>query len=168
MIVVMQSGSSQETDRRSPVIVSKRSTLGPELIAGVDRSVIGIVGTIFPDLKGMLETLPGVDEVVRISKPYKLASRDFRPTDTLIKVGDVTIGGGNVVVMAGPCAVETEEQTISAAKAVKAAGAHLLRGGAFRAAFLTLQLQGTRGRRAEDPGESPGRDRPPHHHRSHE
>ena len=131
MIVVMQSGSSQEQiDAVCNRI--KEVNLGPELIAGVDRSIIGIVGTIFPDLKGMLETLPGVDEVVRISKPYKLASRDFRPTDTLIKVGDVTIGGGNLVVMAGPCAVETEEQTIIAAKAVKAAGAHLLRGGAFK------------------------------------
>jgi 3-deoxy-7-phosphoheptulonate synthase len=70
--------------------------------------------------------------VVRISKPYKLSSREFQPSDTVVRVGNVSIGAGQTVVMAGPCSVESEEQVVKTAKAVQAAGAHLLRGGAFK------------------------------------
>jgi 3-deoxy-7-phosphoheptulonate synthase len=79
-----------------------------------------------------MELLPGVMEVVRISKPYKMASREFHPNNTVVQVGDVLIGGPEPVIMAGPCSVEDEEQMVSTARAVKAAGARILRGGAFK------------------------------------
>jgi 3-deoxy-7-phosphoheptulonate synthase len=76
--------------------------------------------------------LDGVDSVVRISKPFKLASREVNPFNTVVRVGDVTIGDGNVVVMGGPCSVDTEENVLRAARAVRDAGGHILRGGAFK------------------------------------
>jgi 3-deoxy-7-phosphoheptulonate synthase len=106
--------------------------LSGHTIVGVERTVVGVVGQVYPGLADDLETMPGVDDIVPISKPYKLASREFKPDNTTIKVGDVVIGGGQTVVMAGPCAVESEEQLMATAQAVKAAGAHILRGGAFK------------------------------------
>jgi 3-deoxy-7-phosphoheptulonate synthase len=79
-----------------------------------------------------MEVLPGVSEVVRISKPYKMASREFHPDNSVVQVGNVTVGGPDPVIMAGPCSVEDEEQVVSTAIAVKAAGATILRGGAFK------------------------------------
>ncbi len=102
------------------------------LSQGVERTVIGVVGQTFPELRDELEVLAGVREVVPISRPYKLASREFQPEPTLINVGDATIGDGSLVVLAGPCAVESEEQVMATARAVKAAGAQVLRGGAFK------------------------------------
>jgi 3-deoxy-7-phosphoheptulonate synthase len=99
---------------------------------GVERTVVGVLGSIPPDLKDEMEVLPGVSEVVRITKPYKLASREFHPDNSVVVVGDAVIGGPDLVVMAGPCSVEDEEQMVSTARAVKAAGAKLLRGGAFK------------------------------------
>ncbi len=114
------------------------------LSKGVERKVIGVVGVaqILPDLRETLELMPGVDEVVPITRPYKLSSREFQPKNTLIKVGGVTIGGSDLVVMAGPCAVESEEQVISTAKAVKAAGANILRGGAFKPSTSPYSFRG--------------------------
>jgi 3-deoxy-7-phosphoheptulonate synthase len=109
---------------------------------GVERTVIGVVGRTYPELRDTLELWPGVDEVVPISKPYKLSSREFQPQDTTIKVGDVTIGGEEVVVMAGPCAVESEEQLLQTARAVKAAGANILRGGAFKPSTSPYSFRG--------------------------
>jgi 3-deoxy-7-phosphoheptulonate synthase len=106
--------------------------LSGHTIVGVERTVVGVVGQVYPELADDLETMPGVDDIVPISKPYKLASREFKPDNTAIKVGNVVIGGGRTVVMAGPCAVESEEQLMATAQAVKAAGAHILRGGAFK------------------------------------
>jgi 3-deoxy-7-phosphoheptulonate synthase len=106
--------------------------LSGHTIIGVERKVVGVVGQVYPELADELETMPGVDDIVPISKPYKLASRELKPDDTTIQVGNVVIGGGQTVVMAGPCAVESEEQLMSTARAVKAAGGHILRGGAFK------------------------------------
>jgi len=100
---------------------------------------------VLPDLRESLALIPGVEDVVRISKPYKLASREFQPHDTVIKVGNVSIGGNEIVVMAGPCAVETEEQAISTARAVKAAGASILRGGAFKPSTSPYSFRGLGG-----------------------
>ncbi len=99
---------------------------------GVDRAVVGVLGSIPPDFKDELELLPGVMQVIVVSKPYKLASREFHPSPTTIQVGEAVVGGSDPVVMAGPCSVEDEEQMVSTAKAVKAAGATVLRGGAFK------------------------------------
>jgi 3-deoxy-7-phosphoheptulonate synthase len=109
---------------------------------GVERTIIGVVGQIFPELQDMLEMLHGVDEVIRVSKPYKLSSREFHPLDTTVKVGGVTIGGKEIVVMAGPCAVESEQQLFETANAVKAAGANILRGGAFKPSTSPYQFRG--------------------------
>jgi 3-deoxy-7-phosphoheptulonate synthase len=109
---------------------------------GVERTVIGVVGQTYPELKETLETWPGVDEVVPISRPFKLASREFQPQSTTIKVGDVTIGGKSIIFMAGPCAVESEEQVLETARAVKAAGAHILRGGAFKPSTSPYSFRG--------------------------
>ena len=106
--------------------------LKPHLSEGVERTVVGVLGQTFRELKDELEVLPGVVEVVPISKPYKLSSREFKNEDTVVRVGNVTIGGDELVVMAGPCAVENEEQVLSTAHAVKRAGAQILRGGAFK------------------------------------
>ncbi len=115
---------------------------GTEVSTGKERTIIGVLGTAIPDLAAMIETLPGVDSCVRISKPFKLASRDFRPLDTVIDVGGVRIGGGQVVTMAGPCSVESEDQLLSTAHAVKKAGADILRGGAFKPRTSPYQFRG--------------------------
>jgi 3-deoxy-7-phosphoheptulonate synthase len=99
---------------------------------GVDHTVIGVLGKVFTELRDALELLPGVEQVLLVSKPYKLASREFHPRDTIVEVRGVPIGGNEIVVMAGPCAIESEEQLLATAQAVKAAGATVLRGGAFK------------------------------------
>ncbi|MCX6000234.1 MAG: 3-deoxy-7-phosphoheptulonate synthase [Chloroflexi bacterium] len=133
MIVVMRRNSGQKEIQEVIVRLEKVGLKG-HLSTGVERTVIGVVGTMsaLPDLRETLALMPGVEEVVPISKPYKLSSREFRPENTIVKVGNVSIGGDEIVVMAGPCAVETEEQVMSTARAVKAAGATILRGGAFK------------------------------------
>jgi len=131
MMVIMRKG---HTDQELTDILKRLEEVGlsGHTIVGVERTVVGVVGQVYPGLADDLETMPGVDDIVPISKPYKLASREFKPDNTTIKVGDVVIGGGQTVVMAGPCAVESEEQLMATAQAVKAAGAHILRGGAFK------------------------------------
>ncbi|RKX96401.1 MAG: 3-deoxy-7-phosphoheptulonate synthase [Spirochaetes bacterium] len=109
---------------------------------GVNHTILGAVG----DKRGIdirqLEVMEGVHEVVRISTPYKLASRLFKPEDTIIRVGDVEIGGKEVIIAAGPCAVESREQLMTIAEAVKKSGAKLLRGGAFKPRTSPYSFQG--------------------------
>ena len=131
MIVVMAPGTAQvDLDSIKQRIESRG--MKAQINTGAERTVIGVMGSIPPDFKDEMELMNGVDEVMMISKPYKLASREFHPEDTIIKVGDAVIGGPEPVIMAGPCSVEDEEQMVSTAKAVKAAGATILRGGAFK------------------------------------
>src|SRR4030043_424654 len=141
MIVVMKVGSS---DKEIAGVVKRIESAGlkTHVSQGVERTKIGGVGQIYPELQDMLEMVHGVDEVIRVSKPYKLSSREFHPLDTTVKVGDVTIGGKDVVVMAGPCAVESEQQLFETANAVKAAGANILRGGAFKPSTSPYQFRG--------------------------
>ena len=131
MIVVMARDTSQQDLAAVQQRIEARG-LKAQINLGVERTVVGVVGSIPPDFKDEMELLNGVTEVVMISKPYKLASREFHPDDTIIKIGDAVIGGPKPVIMAGPCSVEDEEQMVSTAKAVKAAGATVLRGGAFK------------------------------------
>ena len=132
MIVVMGRDSSPEQLAEVERRIESHPGLKPQVFHGVERIVVGVLGTITPDLKDEMELLPGVLEVVLISKPYKLASREFHPDSTTVTVGDAVIGGPAPVIMAGPCSVEDEDQMVSTAKAVKAAGATVLRGGAFK------------------------------------
>ena len=131
MIVVMSPNSSQmELDEVQKRIENRG--LKAQISKGVERTVVGVLGTIPPDFKDEMEMVPGVSEVVPISKPYKLASREFHPESSKIVVGNVVIGGPEPVIMAGPCSVEDEEQMVATARAVKAAGATILRGGAYK------------------------------------
>jgi len=143
MIVVMKAGSQ---DKEIDVVMDRLHSLGLQghLSKGVERTVIGVVGvtSAMPDLRERLELVPGVAEVVPISKPFKLSSREFEPENTVIDVGGVKIGGNELVVMAGPCAAETREQVMSTARAVKAAGARILRGGAFKPSTSPYSFRG--------------------------
>src|SRR4030042_668584 len=109
MIVVMKVGAS---DGEIAEVARRIESVGlkPHLSQGVQQTIIGVLGQTFPELKDTLESLPGVDQVIPVSKPYKLASREFHPQDTVINIGDITIGGKEIVVMAGPFAVRTEER----------------------------------------------------------
>jgi 3-deoxy-7-phosphoheptulonate synthase len=131
MIVVMAQGTASEDLEKVRERIESRG-LRAQINLGEERAVIGVMGSIPPDFKDEMELMQGVSEVVMVSKPYKLASREFHPDNTIIKVGDAVIGGPDPVIMAGPCSVEDEEQMVSTAKAVKAAGATILRGGAFK------------------------------------
>lgn len=141
MFIVMQ---QRHTEGELADILERLTQMGfsGHVSQGVERTVVGVVGRTYPELKETLEMWPGVDDVVPISRPHKLSGREFQPQDTVIKVGDVTIGGEVLVVMAGPCAVETEEQILEAARAVKAAGANILRGGAFKPSTSPYSFRG--------------------------
>ena len=141
MIVVMKTGSSLEEIKR----VINRIEVGglkAQISQGIVQTVIGVLGKPFPELRDALELLPGVEQVIPVSKPYKLASREFHPLDTIVKINGVAIGGNEIVVMAGPCAIESEEQLLATAHAVKAAGATVLRGGAFKPRTSPYQFRG--------------------------
>jgi 3-deoxy-7-phosphoheptulonate synthase len=131
MIVVMHVSS---TEKDVDGVLNRLNELGlrGHPSRGAERTVIGVVGQVFPALADELGVLSGVEDVVRVSRAYKLPSREFHPEDTMINVRGVIIGQGSVVVMAGPCAVESEEQLMATARAVKAAGGHILRGGAYK------------------------------------
>ena len=131
MIVVMKTGATDEQVAGVRKLI-KELGFKDHPILGEERSVVAVLGHVYPELVDELGVLDGVDSVVRISKPFKLASREVNPFNTVIRVGDVSIGDGNVVVMAGPCSVDTEENVMTTARAVRAAGGHILRGGAFK------------------------------------
>jgi len=141
MIVVMKTGCSQDEIKR---VANRIEVVGlkAHISQGIEHTVIGVLGQAFPELRDALELFPGVEQVIPVSKPYKLASREFHPQDTIVELNGVTIGGNGIVVMAGPCAVESEEQLLSTAQAVKAAGATVLRGGAFKPRTSPYQFRG--------------------------
>ncbi|HEX5691406.1 MAG TPA: 3-deoxy-7-phosphoheptulonate synthase, partial [Roseiflexaceae bacterium] len=132
MIVVMRS-SATERDIEAILARLAEYQLAGHISQGEERSIIGVVGAgIPPTLREELEVFEGVQEVVRITRPYKLAAREFHPQDTIVHVRGIPIGGPGCVVIAGPCAVENEQQIVETARSVRAAGATLLRGGAFK------------------------------------
>jgi 3-deoxy-7-phosphoheptulonate synthase len=131
MMVVMKKEHTKE-ELEEVLGHLKENGLGAHLSVGVERTVIGVLGHIYPELAEEIEAFPGVEETIPITRPYKLASRELRPEDTVVKVGDVAIGGGTVVVMAGECSIESEEQMMATARLVKETGGHILRGGAFK------------------------------------
>ena len=131
MIVVLSRNSTKDDLSRIQERIEGHGLVA-QISTGVERTVVGVLGSIPSEFKDEMELMPGVAEVMIISKPYKLASREFHPEDSIVKVGDAVIGGPEPVVMAGPCSVEDEEQMVATAKAVKKAGATVLRGGAFK------------------------------------
>src|SRR5712692_2603748 len=142
MIIVLR---SEATDGEVDDVCHRIVAMGysPHTIRGALRTVIGAVGDDRgKDALRSLESLECVESVTPILKPYKLASREVRQESTQVRIGDVTIGGRSIVVMAGPCAVESRLQLLEAAEKVKAAGAHILRGGAFKPRTSPYAFQG--------------------------
>jgi 3-deoxy-7-phosphoheptulonate synthase len=112
------------------------------LSEGEERTIIGVIGDDRPIDRSHFEMLDGVEKTVPILKPFKMASRDMHPQDTIVSLDGVQIGGPQIVIMAGPCSVETREQIIETAQAVKEAGAQVLRGGAFKPRSSPYSFQG--------------------------
>jgi len=132
MIVVMQSDAT-ESEIQAVIDRLTEHNLKGHLSQGEERTIIGVVGaSIPPTLREELEYFTGVSQAVRVSRPYKLTAREFHPDNTVVTVGGVRIGSDDCVVIAGPCAVESEEQIMTTARAVRKAGATMLRGGAFK------------------------------------
>src|SRR6266704_1922959 len=140
MVVVMEERASEA---QIELVVKRLVEMGMDVhrSTGVTRTVLGAVGQGTPDA-ALIELLDGVHEVLRISEPYKLASRTFKPDGTVITGGDVRIGGDEVIVIAGPCSAESEPQVRAAAAAVRRAGAKIFRGGAFKPRSSPYSFQG--------------------------
>jgi 3-deoxy-7-phosphoheptulonate synthase len=141
MIIVMKQNAEMYEVEKVEVRLVEMG-FAPHRIQGTGRVVIGAVGehkVVFPT---GLEVLAGVERVVPITAPYKLVSRQAKETSSVIEIGELRIGGEEIVVMAGPCAVENEEQLLTIARAVKAAGAQVLRGGAFKPRSSPYSFQG--------------------------
>ena len=131
MIAVLKHGTTPEQTSHL-VQWLKRMNVDVHVSEGEEVTVLGLIGDTSRIDTELLSSLEIVDSVKRVSEPFKQANRKFHPNDTIVHVGDVRIGGGYFVMMAGPCSVESEEQIIEVAKAVKASGANILRGGAFK------------------------------------
>lgn len=141
MMVIMLEGATQEQVAH---VVQRVEEVGASahISTGERVTVVGVIGDR-EDITGLpLEAMPGVDRVVAILKPYKLVSREFQQRDTVVDVRGMKIGGGHFAIIAGPCSVETPEQVLEAARAVKAAGGHMMRGGAFKPRTSPYAFQG--------------------------
>ncbi|MCX7816508.1 MAG: 3-deoxy-7-phosphoheptulonate synthase [Syntrophales bacterium] len=142
MVIVMKKNA---TEQQINTVIEWIESVGyrTHLSRGVERTIIGAIG----DSRGQnhltyLSIMPGVEKVMPILKPYKLASREFKEEDTIVRVRDIQIGGNRFTVIAGPCAVESEEQLMECAYVAKKAGAHLLRGGAYKPRTSPYSFQG--------------------------
>ncbi len=140
MVVVMEERAT-EAQIEKVVATLVDSGMDVHRSTGVNRTVLGVVGAHKVD-PALIEVMDGVHEVLRITEPYKLASRTFKPEGTVVVIDDVRIGGDEVIVMAGPCSAETEEQVFTTAAAVKKAGAKIFRGGAFKPRSSPYSFQG--------------------------
>jgi 3-deoxy-7-phosphoheptulonate synthase len=143
MLVVMR---AQATEEQVRAVCEKIESLGyrPHAMPGAQRTAIGITGNKGEVEPGTLEEMPGVQELIRVSKPYKLVSRDVKPESTVIRFpgSDATIGGPGLAIMAGPCAIESREQALAVAEAVFRAGAQFFRGGAYKPRTSPYSFQG--------------------------
>lgn len=141
MIVIMESCATQN-QIENVVETIKKFGFRPHISYGEERTIIGLIGDERKISESILKSLPGVENVIPILKPYKLVSREFKREPSIIKVDDVLIGDGHRVVIAGPCSVENEEQIIQTAQIAKKYGAKLLRGGAFKPRTSPYTFQG--------------------------
>ena len=141
MIVIM---NPDATMRDKSAVIARAEDLGfkVHLSEGKERTIIDIIGNDRVINREQIERMTGVERVVPILKPFKLASREFKASDTTFPLGNHTIGGGEIVIMAGPCSVESRSQIIETAIACKEAGAHVLRGGAFKPRTSPYAFQG--------------------------
>ncbi len=141
MIVVMKSDATM-SDISGVIKALESMGYKPHPTRGADRTIIGVIDALQDAHFAQLEGTPGVEQVIPITKAYKMVSREFRPQNTVVNVNGVAVGGPEFVVMAGPCAVENRDQVLTAARAVKAAGASILRGGAFKPRTSPYSFQG--------------------------
>jgi 3-deoxy-7-phosphoheptulonate synthase len=141
MMIVMREGATREEVERVLQRLAEAGANG-HVSSNESVTVIGVIGDREVVAGLPLEALPGVDKVLAIQKPYKLVSREFRHTDTVIRVGDTRVGGGHFALVGGPCSVEGRDQVLSAARYVKAAGGTMLRGGAFKPRTSPYAFQG--------------------------
>lgn len=141
MIIILKHGAD---DTVIESVVSRITELGltPHISKGRFRTIIGAIGEERPENYQLFEEISGVERVVAIMKPYKLASRDFHPESSVYRVGNVDIGEGNISIIAGPCAIESEQLLTDVASAVRSAGAAILRGGAFKPRTSPYSFQG--------------------------
>jgi 3-deoxy-7-phosphoheptulonate synthase len=142
MIIVMK---ARATEDELAQILGRVESLGlrPHLSRGSERTIVGVIGDDRPVDPEVFEVLPGVEQVVRILHPFKLASRDFHPDDRVVELANgAKLGGGTIQVMAGPCAVESRDQLEATAEVVAAAGVRILRGGAFKPRTSPYSFQG--------------------------
>lgn len=145
MIIAMKADATPEEIQG---VIDKVIQAGMQALnlPGGDRTVIGVASSIPPDMREPLTelmlSLPGVDHAAQVSRTYKLASREFHAADTVVDVREVKVGGREVVVMAGPCAIESRDQLLSAAKTIRKAGGRVLRGGAFKPRTSPYSFQG--------------------------
>ena len=141
MIIVLKQHSGQkEIDRVENLIETKG--LDTHIVKGAGQTIIGCIGDTSRIDAKLFEVNPYVDKVIHVQEPYKLANRAFHPEDTVVDVSGVKVGSGNMAYIAGPCSVETYEQVLSIAKDIKAAGANMLRGGAFKPRTSPYSFQG--------------------------
>jgi 3-deoxy-7-phosphoheptulonate synthase len=141
-VLIVMSPSATESERDAVIARLVEKGFDVHRSTGAERTVLGAVGHVENSDPRFFEDMPGVFEVVRISEPYKLAGRTFQPRDSVISVRGVPVGGDEVVVMAGPCTIESREQVRESAKAVAKAGARILRGGAFKPRTSPYSYQG--------------------------
>ena len=141
MLIIMHNNASQ-SEIEQVVRRIENTGLKAHMSQGDERVIIGAIGDGRPVDKDLFTLLPGVDNVVPISRPYKLASREFSPRDTHFPMDGIEIGGKGIVIIAGPCAVESRSQLLETAHAVREAGAHALRGGAFKPRTSPYSFQG--------------------------
>jgi 3-deoxy-7-phosphoheptulonate synthase len=141
VLVVMK---TQATSADIARVCKRIESLGfkPHIIPGEQRTAIGITGNNGPVDAAEFEDLPGVAEAIRVSKAYKLVSRETKPDNTIVYVNGVAVGGGEIVLCGGPCAVESRQQIMESARAVKSAGGQLLRGGAYKPRTSPYAFQG--------------------------
>jgi 3-deoxy-7-phosphoheptulonate synthase len=140
MIIVLKPGVTDD-ELRSIEDSVKKAGASPVLVEGKERSVVAVIGAGKLETQ-LFESLPGVSQVLRVSKPYKLASREVKREDTVVRVGDVSIGGEQVVVMAGPCSVENRKMLLESAQKLSAMGVTILRGGAYKPRTSPYAFQG--------------------------
>ena len=144
MIVVLKRGV-EEKKREQLIGWLKNQGLGVHISEGEYQTVLGLIGDTTRIDMDLIASLGIVDSVTRVTEPFKCCNRKFHPDDTVVEVGDVKIGSGNFCMIAGPCSVESEEQIVAVAKAVKASGANMLRGGASKPRTSPYDFQGLKG-----------------------
>ncbi len=144
MIAVLKRGTTQEQTEHL-VHWLQNMNLEVHLSQGQEITILGLIGDTSRVDMDLLRSLAIVESVQRVSEPFKQANRSFHPKDTIIRVGDVQIGGGHFAMIAGPCSVESEAQIIEVARSVQASGAHILRGGAFKPRTSPYAFQGMKG-----------------------